>query len=116
MSIKGIDISNYQAAFKDMSMLKSDGYDFIIAKLTEGTTFKDKAFSDFHAQAKANGIPIDAYVYSHAEDTDRAAAEAYFALTVLDGKQLDLPIFIDMEKDSITWLGKNNLTEIALDP
>lgn len=105
----GIDISNWQAGI-DLSAVKPD---FVIAKLAEGTTWHDPSFTGFYGQCKENGIPVGAYVYSHATSADSGRAEAKFALNALAGWKLDLPIYLDIEADILS-AGKTALMASAL--
>lgn len=105
----GIDISNWQAGI-DLSAVKPD---FVIAKLTEGTTWHDPSFTDFYGQCKENGISVGAYVYSHSTSADGGSAEAEFALSALGGRPLDLPLYLDIEADILN-AGKAALMASAL--
>lgn len=105
----GIDISNWQAGIN----LSSAKPGFVIAKLTEGTIWRDPSFTDFYGQCKANGIPIGAYAYSHSTSADGGRAEAKFALNALAGWKLDLPIYLDIEADILN-AGKAALMASAL--
>lgn len=103
----GIDISNWQAGI-DLSAVKPD---FVIAKISEGTIFRDGSFDRFYNDCKNLGIPIGAYVYSHSMSAERGIAEAEYALSLLHGRPLDLPIYLDIEGDI---LSSNGLTASAL--
>lgn len=105
--MNGIDISNYQSAI-NLTVVKPE---FVIAKLSEGTTFRDSSFDRFYNDCKNLDIPIGAYVYSHSTSAERGRAEAEYALSLLHGRPLDLPIYLDIEGDI---LGSNGLTASAL--
>lgn len=94
--MKGIDISNHQAGL-DLTRAKSAGVEFAICKLSEGRTYKDRQFDTFYQQAQSCGLPLGAYVYSHATTPDAAIAEANTALLLLGGRELPLGIFMDVE-------------------
>ena len=49
------------------------------------------------AQARAAGLQVGAYFFSQAISEEEAAEEAAFAMKVLDGFQLDLPLVYDWE-------------------
>lgn len=95
MSLNGIDISNYQSAI-NLSVVRPE---FVIAKISEGTTFRDGSFDRFYNDCNTLDIPIGAYVYSHATSAERGRAEAEYAIKLLNGRTLDLPIFLDIEAD-----------------
>lgn len=105
----GIDISNWQAGI-DLSAVKPG---FVVAKLAEGTTWHDPSFSDFYGQCKSSGIPMGAYVYSHATSAEGGTAEAKFALNALAGWKLELPLYLDIEADILNS-GKAALMASAL--
>ena len=83
--MKGIDISNYQAGL-DLADAKSAGIEFAICKLSEGRSYRDRQFDTFYEQARSCGLPLGAYVYSHAITPDAAIAEANLAILLLDGR------------------------------
>lgn len=105
----GIDISNWQAGI-DLSAVRPG---FVIAKLTDGTTWRDPSFTDFRGQCMKNNIPMGAYVYSHATSAEGGMAEAKFALNTLAGWKLELPIYLDIEADILS-AGKSALMASAL--
>lgn len=108
--MKGIDISNYQAGL-DLTNARSGGIEFAICKISEGRTYTDRLFDTFYRQATACGLPIGAYVYSHATTPDAAVAEARFALELLAGRPMALGIFMDVETDGQMQIPPQQLTE-----
>jgi GH25 family lysozyme M1 (1,4-beta-N-acetylmuramidase) len=54
------------------------------------------ALTNLH-QAKAAGLKIGAYFFSQALTRDEAVEEAQFALAMLEGVELDLPLVYDWE-------------------
>lgn len=97
--MRGVDISNYQAGL-DLTRAKNAGIEFAICKLSEGRTYKDRQFDTFYQQAQACGLPLGAYVYSHATTPDAAIAEANTALLLLGGRELALGLFMDVETNA----------------
>lgn len=97
--MRGVDISNHQAGL-DLAKAKSAGIEFAICKLSEGRTFRDRQFDTFYQQAQSCGLPLGAYVYSHATTPDAAIAEANAALLLLGGRELPLGIFMDVETNA----------------
>lgn len=93
--MNGIDISNWQSSI-NLSAVRPE---FVIAKISEGTTFRDGSFDRFYNDCSNLDIPIGAYVYSHSTSAERGRAEAEYALQLLNGRPLDLPIFLDIEAD-----------------
>lgn len=108
--MKGIDISNYQAGL-DLAKARGGGIEFAICKISEGRTYTDRLFDTFYQQAAACGLPIGAYVYSHATTPEAAVAEARFALNLLAGRPLALGIWMDVETDGQMQIPPQQLTE-----
>lgn len=107
--MNGVDISHYQKGISIAAVRPG----FVIAKLSEGTTYRDKEFDNYYNDCKALRIPMGAYVYSHAYTTYGGKAEAEYALKLLAGKELDLPIYLDVEGDLLIY-GKEKLMSAAL--
>ena len=105
----GIDISHYQQGIS-LADVKPG---FVIAKSSEGTNYWDKTFDDYYDDCKALKIPMGAYVYSHAYTADGGKAEANYALSLLAGRTLELPIYLDIEGDLLMY-GKEKLMNAAL--
>ena len=82
--------------------LKAAGVDFAILRAgyrgyTEGAIQEDETFLTNLAAAKAAGLKVGAYFFSQALDKAEAVEEAEFVLNLLDGAELDYPIFFDWE-------------------
>ena len=108
--MKGVDISNYQAGL-DLTKAKSGGIEFAICKLSEGRTYRDMQFDTFYSQAKSCGLPIGAYVYSHATTISAAIVEAQYALQLLNGRKLELGIYLDVETEAQMEIPANQLKD-----
>lgn len=68
-----IDLSNHQLGLNIQSV-PADAYMF---KLSEGTTFKDKAATDFITQARALNKPFGLYHFLNAEPVTEQAEFFY---------------------------------------
>ena len=99
--MQGLDISSYQRDI-NVGSLKSLGYDFVILRVSEGRTIADDKFNDFYNSAKAAGLRIGAYVYSHADSEERAKDEVNFARSLIKGRELPLGLYIDIEGDMLS--------------
>lgn len=110
----GIDISRYQGDF-DLTKAKNDGVEFVIIKGGGGDDglYVDHKFSMNYTRAKMLGLPVGAYWFSRALDVATAKKEAeYFYKNCLEGRQFELPVYIDVEHKKMLTLGKAKLTEI----
>ena len=65
-----------------------------------GELYTDDNFIKNIEGAKAAGLRVGAYFFSQAITADEAKAEAKFVLDLLDGRELDLPVFFDWERIS----------------
>ena len=111
--LKGIDISVWQSGFTDFAPFKNAGYGYVICKITEGQS-TDRCFEQHYGNCTKINIPVGVYVFSHATNTSKARAEANYALNILNGRKLDLPIFMDLEASDINYGWNVDITPIAL--
>lgn len=105
--LHGIDISSWQAGISASSI---NSVDFAILKISEGTSWTDPQFNTFYEQAK---IPVGAYVYSHATSEAEAVAEANKALSLANGRDLPLGIYIDVEEQKQMSMSDSGLTAVV---
>ena len=113
-NVKCIDVSEWQGTI-DWKKVKAAGYACAVLRAGFGRadTQKDKKFEDNYKNAKAAGVSLGVYWYSYAADKADAVREAKACLSVIKGKNLELPVFYDMEDSSMIKLGKSKLTECA---
>ncbi len=91
----GIDVSSWQGEI-NWKKVKADGISFAILRI--GTTNgKDTYFEQNYKNARSAGVDIGCYFYTYATSTDEAKADADMVLSWLDGKQLEYPVYYDME-------------------
>lgn len=107
----GVDLSNYQSEL-DISALTDGNYSFAILKATEGISVTDRSFRNFAETANKIGLPIGAYCFSHATDPERARSEAAFILHVVEGFDLPLGIYMDVESQAQYNLSNTQLQEV----
>lgn len=104
MSMKFIDISNWQAGLNVASVVKNGGLGAVIVKATEGVGFVDKSCDGFVQQCISNGIRFGFYHFARNND---AAAEAEFFrknTTGYEGK--GIPVLDWEDGQSIAWVNK----------
>lgn len=111
---KGIDISKWQGNINWEELIKENP-EFIIMRVGTGKNNleKDTKFDEYYLKANNYDIPVGVYTYSAALNIKDALNEAEMTLKWLDGKNLDLPVFYDIENINQTILGKDVLTKIA---
>lgn len=110
-----IDISTYQRDV-DFKKVKAAGIEAVIIRAGYGkvTSQKDAMFESHYKNAKAAGLKVGAYWYSYANSVASAKKEAATCLSCIKGKTFDLPIYYDLEDAKIEGLGKEMLTNIAV--
>ncbi|MCD8346077.1 MAG: glycoside hydrolase family 25 protein [Oscillospiraceae bacterium] len=100
-SIMGIDVSVYQGDI-DWDAVKEAGVEFAIIRCgyrgyVTGTVNEDANFRANIKGATDAGIKVGVYFFSQALTVEEALEEAEFCLDLVDGYELDYPIFFDWE-------------------
>lgn len=110
----GIDVSFYNDDI-NWQAVKAQGIDFAIIRLggrtwRDGDLYGDSMTQEYLKEAKNAGLKIGAYFYSTAISPVEAVQEASVALNILNvnGVELDLPLFIDMEYSGIYPAGRSD--------
>lgn len=111
MMTKGVDISHYQPNF-DWEKAKKEGCTFAIAKIGEGTNMTDSCFSKHYTNAKKHGFNIGAYYMNKATTRAEAIAEGERCVKLLNGFELDMPVWYDVEYSKTLNLGKYKVSDI----
>lgn len=98
---RGIDVSEHQEKI-DWQAVRDDGVQFAIIRAgyrgySEGKLFEDAYFRQNIDGALAAGIEVGIYFFSQAVDMAEAIEEAEYLLDIIDGYNLDLPVFFDWE-------------------
>ncbi len=111
--MNGIDVSVHNGDI-DWGKVKADGIDFAILRAGYGklASQKDEKFEQNYAGAKAAGIPVGAYWYSYAMTPEEAELEADVFLSVIKGKQFEMPVYFDLEEKKQFDLGKEQVSAI----
>lgn len=118
-TITGIDVSYYQKEI-DWQQVADFGIEFVIVRLgcrgyESGSLIEDKMVHTYLQGARQAGLKIGAYFYSQAITVEEAREEARFALEILDGFQLELPIAYDWEYVSDTARTANMTGQLLMD-
>ncbi len=97
----GIDVSKWNKEI-DWEIVKAEGVDFAIIRCgyrgsSSGLLVEDPYFYKNIEGAKKAGIKVGVYFFSQAVDLVEAVEEASMAIALLNGTELDFPIFIDIE-------------------
>ncbi len=116
VALKGIDVSRYQYDI-NWNSVKDDGVDFAIIRTGYGhedwANQTDPYFNANYDGATTNGIKVGVYHYSYATTVAAAAEEARMCLSILNGRKLDYPVFLDVEDPTQRVLSRELLTAIT---
>lgn len=94
--IAGIDVSKHNGDI-DFDQVRDDDYQFVYIKASEGMTYKDDAFDRNYRAARKAGLKVGAYHFFRKNRTGEEQASNL--LSAIRGKELDLPLVIDLEDD-----------------
>lgn len=98
----GIDVSAHQMEI-DWQRVRASGVEFAIIRAGyrgygAGTLQEDEYFRANLAGAKEAGLDVGVYFFSQAISAQEAVEEAEYVLSLLDGAELELPVFFDWEE------------------
>lgn len=121
-----IDVSRYQGAI-DWAQVAAAGYKGAMLK-TVSTNRKlskradglyiDPTFEDNYRNAKAAGLDVGVYYYTYATSEAMADAELALVREAVRGKELTMPVAVDVEDNKLKQLytlDLSNLTAYALE-
>lgn len=125
--IHGIDLSYWNVggntlnySLVDFDKLVASGCEFAILRIGLGsssnTCSMDKAFLEYYKRARAAGMKLGVYFYSHALTYAQAANEAKWVINVIESNDMyfEYPIYTDMEESDQTALSSSAFTNVAL--
>lgn len=129
MATQVIDVSTHNGNI-DFKKVKAAGINNVIIRCgytgygKSHTINKDNMFETNYKKAKEAGLNVGAYYYAVALTEEDADKEAAFVLSLLKGKQFELPIYYDVEDchdvkasgvltQNMQGLGKAKLTAIV---
>ena len=108
----GIDVSKWQGKI-DWAKVKAAGIEFALLRAGYGDTLNypaqiDSTFEYNYSECKRLGIPVGIYWYSYATTPEMARQEARSCLAIIKNKQLDYPVYYDVEEMRIFNTGRTN--------
>lgn len=106
LELAGIDVSTYQRNIDWKRVAKSKKFAIIRAGFGKGGI--DDFWEQNYKGAKAAGVKVGAYWYSYANSEEDAKVEARAFIKALNGKQLEWPVYYDIEEQSIFNKGIQN--------
>lgn len=95
---KCIDISEWNCDI-NFNKVRNTGVTCVIIRAGYGKdpNQEDNEFQKYYKQAKAAGLNVGAYWYSYATSVDAAKAEVRNCMKTIQGKEFDLPVFLDFD-------------------
>lgn len=112
METKGIDVSAWQGQI-DWKTVAAYGMDFAILRITEAGNVIDKHFERNYTECQKYNIPTGIYKYSYAMTIAEIQREARKVVSVLNGRKLQYPVWLDLEYNSQRSLGAENIHKMA---
>lgn len=113
---KGIDVSGNQGNI-NFKKVKEDGIDFIIIKFgnlyDNEENYKETKFETYYKNAKAQGLKVGIYVYNYCNSITNLKDGLDWLFNNLKNKELDLPIYLDMEDGDIKGESTEALTNMC---
>ena len=116
-----IDVSRYQgsidwaqvaAAGYKGAMLKTVSTNRKLSKRADGL-YIDPTFETNYRNAKAAGLDVGVYYYTYATSEAMADAELALLRQAVYGKELTLPVAVDVEDNRLGNLDKQSLTDLT---
>lgn len=116
-----IDVSRYQgtidwaqvaAAGYKGAMLKTVSTNRKLSKRSDGL-YIDPTFEANYRNARAAGLDVGVYYYTYATNKDMANAELSLLRQAVYGKELTLPVAVDVEDNRLVSLDKQDLTDLT---
>lgn len=113
-----IDVSRWQGKIKmeGWAQVKAAGYKGVMLRAVgnrNGVPYIDPTFEDNYANAKAAGLDVGVYYYTNATSKAMADAELYLVRQAVYGKELTLPVAVDVEDNKLVSLDKQSLTDLT---
>lgn len=116
-----VDVSRYQglidwakvaAAGYKGAMLKTVSTNRRLSKRADGL-YIDPTFETNYRNARAAGLDVGVYYYTYATSEAMADAELALVREAVRGKELTMPVALDMEDETLAVLKPNDLTNLA---
>lgn len=116
-----VDVSRYQGVI-DWAKVKAAGYRGAMLKTVSTNRalssrpdglYIDPTFETNYRNAKAAGLDVGVYYYTYATNKDMVNAELSLLRQAVYGKELTLPVAVDVEDNRLVSLDKQDLTDLT---
>ena len=108
----GIDVSSWQGNI-DWQKVADYGMDFYILRITEAGNVIDSKFERNFKGCNDHKIPVGVYKYSYAMTVAEIQSEARKVVSVLNGRKIQFPVFLDLEYSNQRTLGAESIHKLA---
>ena len=113
-----LDVSRWQGKIKmeGWAQVKAAGYKGVMLRAVgsrNGVPYIDPTFEDNYDNAKAAGLDVGVFYYTNASCEKLADEELAVLRQTLRGKELTMPVAVDMEDAELTVLKPKDLTNLA---
>nr|DAE20480.1 MAG TPA: endolysin [Siphoviridae sp. ctqwO1] len=112
MELRGIDVSAWQRKI-DWKKVADYGMDFAMIRITEAGNVIDGYFEANYKGATKNKIPVGVYKYSYAMTITEIQSEARKVVSILNGRKLQYPVWLDLEYHNQRTLGAESIHKLA---
>lgn len=109
--MKGIDVSAYQGK-PDWPAVRAAGIEMAIIRAANRKG-KDASFEHNYTGCAVAGIRRGVYRYSYAKTVDEAVKEAMEVVQTINGRKLEMGVWLDLEWNEQRALGRKAITAIA---
>lgn len=113
-----IDVSRWQGKIKmeGWAQVKAAGYKGVMLRAVgsrNGVPYIDPTFEDNYDNAKAAGLDVGAYYYTNATSEELADRELAVLRKALVGKEMTMPVAVDLESDRLIGMPYGDLSNLA---
>ncbi len=109
-----INIADNEYLPLDFNAIRAAGFDFVIIKAGSTKTGVEPTFESDYLGAKAAGLQVGAYFYTYSTTVEGILQDAELLISTLKGKQLEYPIYLDLEDPTLEGVGKNHLSNMCV--
>lgn len=113
-----LDVSRWQGKIKmeGWAQVKAAGYKGVMLRAVgnrNGVPYIDPTLEDNYANAKAAGLDVGAYYYTNATSEELADRELAVLRKALVGKEMTMPVAVDLESDHLIGMPYGDLSNLA---
>ncbi|MBR3631419.1 MAG: hypothetical protein IKN55_13240 [Oscillospiraceae bacterium] len=117
--LQGVDVSSYNGQV-DWQLLAGNGISFVILRGGKLPSENDEYFEDTqfdlnYEEARKVGLKVGVYMRCGATSQEKFEEAVRLYIETIQGKTFDFPVFLDVEEEAQQKLGKDAMTQFALD-